>query len=63
MPDYLVFWGGSVPPSKKIIETCLVSSLNSWWNNKALMARLNLTDDQKSRIEAAYENPPSPCGG
>src|SRR6185503_9389693 len=27
-----------------------------WWTNAALVARLGLTDDQKVRIERAFEN-------
>jgi len=28
----------------------------AWWTNTALLQRLGLTDDQKTRIERAYEN-------
>ena len=28
----------------------------AWWTNKALVDRIGLTDDQKSRIERAFEN-------
>ena len=31
----------------------------AWWTNTALLQRLGLTDDQKTRIERAYENHPS----
>jgi Spy/CpxP family protein refolding chaperone len=40
----------------------IVASENSsftagaWWTNKALVDRLGLTDDQKNRIERAFEN-------
>src|SRR5262245_9825311 len=28
----------------------------AWWTNTALVERLGLTDDQKAKIERAYEN-------
>ncbi|MBI2149441.1 MAG: periplasmic heavy metal sensor [Acidobacteria bacterium] len=28
----------------------------AWWNNTALVTRLGVTDDQKSRLERAYQN-------
>jgi Spy/CpxP family protein refolding chaperone len=32
------------------------SSTGAWWTNAALVARLGLTEDQKTRIARAYEN-------
>src|SRR5438876_2786141 len=29
---------------------------NAWWTNTALVQRLGLTDDQKAKIERAFEN-------
>jgi Spy/CpxP family protein refolding chaperone len=33
-----------------------VRNLGAWWTNVALVTRLGLTDDQKAKIERAFEN-------
>jgi Spy/CpxP family protein refolding chaperone len=35
--------------------TDVLNSGGAWWTNTALVARLGLTDDQKARIERAFE--------
>jgi TonB family protein len=41
----------------RLYERDATNALNgAWWTNTALVNRLGLTDDQKARIERAYEN-------
>src|SRR5262245_43305586 len=45
------------PAGVRFFERDTNNALNgAWWTNTALVARLGLTDDQKARIERAYEN-------
>ncbi len=37
-------------------RTVTITPGGAWWTNTALIAQLGLTDDQKSKIERAYDN-------
>ena len=52
----------AVPPDGRffqgrvLTERTLTAMRGAWWTNNALVARLGLSDDQKSKIEKAFEN-------
>jgi len=52
-------WAGAVTWTSAPQDRTARFSFNltgAWWTNTALLQRLGLTDDQKTRIERAYEN-------
>jgi TonB family protein len=48
--------GGAAVTGGLAVNRIPTSGAGAWWTNTALLQRLGLTDDQRSRIERAYEN-------
>jgi Heavy-metal resistance len=48
--------GGQTIVTKDLQRRVFVWNGGAWWTNASLVSRLGLTDDQKSKIEKAFEN-------
>jgi TonB family protein len=48
--------GGRGAPAGTATAPAVTAPSGAWWTNAALVQRLGLTEDQKAKIEAAYEN-------
>jgi len=60
-PDVLreleaVVQGANGLQAQRVVRWNTTDAFGAWWTNTALVTRMGLTDDQKTRVERAFEN-------